>query len=185
MGNDADRYRRFLDGDDNGLREIIDIYYNGLTLYICGIVKDISVTEDIVQETFVKIAVKKPKFDPKASFKTWLFTIARNMAYNYVKRYRSRMSDQPIEDHITLSDGTDLEKEYLKTQRNIDLHEAMKKLNTDYFQVLYLMYFEDLDTEEIASIMHRSKRQIGDLVYRSKKSLKSILEKAGFQYEDF
>ena len=58
MGNDADRYRRFLDGDDNGLREIIDIYYNGLILYIYGIVSDQSETEDIVQETFVTLATK-------------------------------------------------------------------------------------------------------------------------------
>ena len=185
MGNDADRYRRFLDGDDNGLREIIDIYYNGLTLYINGIVNDPSETEDIVQETFVKLAVKKPKFNKKCEFKTWLFTIARNNAYNYIKRYRTRFSDNPIDDYIMLSDGTDVEKEYLRTWQNIQLHRAMKELNPDYFQVLYLMYFEDIDTSEIAIIMHKSKRQIGDLLYRAKKSLKSILEKAGFQYEEF
>ena len=34
MGNDADRYRRYLDGDDNGLIEIIEIYHEGLTLYL-------------------------------------------------------------------------------------------------------------------------------------------------------
>lgn len=84
-----------------------------------------------------------------------------------------------------LSDGTDVEKEYLHTQQNIGLHRAMKELNPDYFQVLYLMYFESLDTEKIAKIMHKSKRQIGDLLYRAKKSLKSKLEKAGFQYEEF
>ncbi|WP_295093900.1 RNA polymerase sigma factor [Ruminococcus sp.] len=185
MDNDAGRYRRFLNGDDNGLREIIDTHYNGLTLYINGIVKDPSETEDIVQETFVKIAVKKPNFNPNGTFKTWLFTIARNTAYNYLKRYKSRISDQPIDEYIMLSDGTNVEKEHLKTQQNIELHRAMKELNPDYFQVLYLMYFENLDTEGIATVMHKSKRQIGDLLYRSKKSLKSILEKAGFQYEDF
>lgn len=82
MGNDADRYRRFLNGDDNGLREIIDIYYNGLILYIYGIVSDQSETEDIVQETFVTLATKKPKYQEKYEFKTWLFTIARNNAYD-------------------------------------------------------------------------------------------------------
>ena len=185
MDNDADRYRRFLDGDDNELREIIDNHYNGLTLYINGIVNSPSETEDIVQETFVKLAVKKPKFNPKCAFKTWLFTIARNIAYNYLKRYKAKFSDQPIDEYIKLSDGTDVEKEHLKTQQNIELHRAMKKLNPDYYQVLYLMYFEKLNTEDIAMIMNKSKRQIGDLLYRSKKSLKSILEKAGFHYEDF
>ena len=185
MGNDADRYRRFLDGDDNGLREIIDIYYNGLTLYISGIVRDISETEDIVQDTFVKLAVKKPRFNGKCSFKTWLYAIARNSACNYLKRHRSHFTEQPIDECITLSDGTDVEKEYLKAQRNIELHKAMRELAPDYCQALYLMYFEGLDTEDIARVMHKSKRQVGDLLYRAKKSLKSRLERAGFHYEEF
>ena len=41
MGNDADRYRRYLDGDDNGIVEIIDIYHEGLTLYLNSIVDNI------------------------------------------------------------------------------------------------------------------------------------------------
>ena len=138
-----------------------------------------------MQETFVTLATKKPKYQEKHEFKTWLFTIARNNAYNYLKRHKAKYSDKPIEDYIILSDGTDIEKEYLCTERNIELHRAMKNLNPEYFQVLYLMYFEELDTEGIAFIMHKSKRQIGDLLYRAKKSLKSILEKAGFRYEDF
>lgn len=185
MDNAADRYRRFLDGDDDGLREIIDIYYNGLTLYINGIVSNPSDTEDIVQDTFVKLAVKKPKFNDKCEFKTWLYTIARNSAYNFMKRHRSKFSDQSIDECVLLSDGTDVEKQYLQTQQNIELHKAMKELNSEYFQVLYLMYFENLNTDGIAKIMHKSKRQIGDLLYRAKKSLKSKLEKAGFQYEEF
>ena len=44
MDNDAGRYRRFLDGDDNGLREIIDANYSGLTLYINSIISDVSET---------------------------------------------------------------------------------------------------------------------------------------------
>lgn len=185
MDNATDRYRRFLAGDDNGLREIIDIYYNGLTLYINGIVNNLSETEDIVQDTFVKLAVKKPKFNGKCEFKTWLYTIARNFAYNYLKRHRSKFSEQSIDSYVLLSDGTDVEKQYLHSQQSIELHRAMKKLNTEYFQVLYLMYFENINTDGIAKIMHRSKRQIGDLLYRAKKSLKSKLEKAGFHYEEF
>ena len=185
MGNDAERYRRFLDGDDNGLREIIEIYYSGLTLYINGIVNDPSETNDIVQETFVKLAIKKPRFQKKYEFKTWLFTIARNQAYNHLKRYRSRLSDKQIEEYTTISDGVDIEKEYLRTSQNIQLHSAMRELNPDYYQALYLMYFENFDISDIAVTMHRSNHQVRDLLYRAKKSLKTILEKAGFDYEDY
>ena len=69
MGNDADRYRRYLDGDDNGIIiEIIDIYHEGLTLYLNSIVDNICVAEELMQETFVRLAVKKPKFKGKMCF---------------------------------------------------------------------------------------------------------------------
>ena len=58
----------------------------------------------------------------------------------------------------------------------------MRELNADYFQVLYLTYFEGQDTEGAAKIMHKTKRQIGDLLYRAKKSLRDKLERAGFRY---
>ncbi|MCR4758699.1 MAG: RNA polymerase subunit sigma-24, partial [Oscillospiraceae bacterium] len=78
----------------------------------------------------------------------------------------------------------DIEKQYLKEEQRIELHRAMKRLKTEYAQVLYLMYFEDFDTAEIAGIMKKSKKQIGDLLYRAKKALKSELEKEGFVYEE-
>lgn len=61
----------------------------------------------------------------------------------------------------------------------------MRELAPDYYQALYLMYFESLDTDGIAEVMGKSKRQVGDLLYRAKKSLKSRLERAGFHYEEF
>ena len=92
MGNDAERYRRFLDGDDNGLIEIIDEYHEGMSLYLNSIVNNMCLADDIVQETFVKLAIKKPPFRGKCSFKTWLFTIARNCAVDHLRK------DQKISD---------------------------------------------------------------------------------------
>ncbi|MBP3854182.1 MAG: sigma-70 family RNA polymerase sigma factor [Ruminiclostridium sp.] len=86
MDNYADSYRRYLDGDDKGLVEIIGHYRYGLTLYIGGIVGDICLAEDIMQEVFVKLAVKKPKFGGKSSFKTWLYSVARNCAVDRLRQ---------------------------------------------------------------------------------------------------
>ncbi len=183
MGNDADRYRRFLNGDDDELIVIIDTYYQGLSLYLNSIVKNICEAEEIMQETFVKLAVKKPKFNGKSSFKTWLYAIARNQAFSYL-RERSRYTDNSIDEAFQLSDETDIEQHYLIEERKIQLHTAMKKLNPEYAQVLYLKYFENFDTASIARIMKKSKRQIGDLTYRAKNALKHELERIGFVYEE-
>jgi mRNA degradation ribonuclease J1/J2 len=57
MDNGACSYRRFLDGDDTGLSEIVKDYKDGLTLYLNGIVSNIFVAEELMEET--KRVVKK------------------------------------------------------------------------------------------------------------------------------
>ncbi len=184
MGNDAERYRRFLDGDDNGLIEIIDEYHEGISLYLNSIVNNMSLAEDIMQETFVKLAIKKPAFKGKCSFKTWLFTIARNCAFDHLRKNKN-VSDISLDQQVQLPDITDTEKEFLKEEQNAELYKAMKRLNPDYYQVLYLMYFEELDTSDIAKIMHKAKRQVSDMIFRARKSLKNELERKGFIYEKY
>lgn len=183
MGNDADRYRRYLAGDDNGLIEIIDRYHEGLTLYLNSIVRNICAAEELMQETFIRLAVRKPRFSGRQYFKTWLYCIAKHCAIDYIRK-SARVTALPIDNAFQLSDEADIEKQYLKEEQRIELHRAMKRLKTEYAQVLYLMYFEDFDTAEIAGIMKKSKKQIGDLLYRAKKALKSELEKEGFVYEE-
>ena len=184
MGNDAERYRRFLDGDDNGLIEIIDEYHEGMSLYLNSIVNNMCLADDIVQETFVKLAIKKPPFRGKCSFKTWLFTIARNCAIDHLRKDQ-KISDLSLDEYLVISDVTDTEKEYFKEEQKKELYRAMKRLNPEYYQVLYLMYFEGLDTSDIARIMHKAKRQVSDLIFRARKSLRSELERKGFIYERY
>ncbi len=184
MGNDAERYRRFLDGDDNGLIEIIDEYHEGMSLYLNSIVNNMCLADDIVQETFVKLAIKKPPFRGTCSFKTWLFTIARNCAIDHLRKDQ-KISDLSLDEYLVISDVTDTEKEYFKEEQKKELYRAMKRLNPEYYQVLYLMYFEDLDTSDIARIMHKAKRQVSDLIFRARKSLRSELERKGFIYERY
>ena len=57
-----------------------------MSLYLNSIVNNMCLADDIVQETFVKLAIKKPKFNGKSSFKTWLYAIGRNTAINYLKK---------------------------------------------------------------------------------------------------
>lgn len=184
MGNDDERYRRFLDGDDNGLVEIIDEYHEGMSLYLNSIVNNMTMAEDIMQETFVKLAIKKPAFKGKCSFKTWLFTIARNCAVDHLRKEK-KFSDLSLDENTQIPFVTDTEKEFLKEEQKVELYKAMKHLRPDYYQVLYLMYFEELDTSDIAKIMHKAKRQVSDLIFRARKSLRTELERKGFIYEKY
>ena len=184
MDNGASSYRRFLDGDEAGLIEIIRDYKDGLMLYLNGFVDNIYTAEDMTEETFVKLVVKRPKFSAKSTFKTWLYAIGRNVAIDYTRRL-SKTAGRPIEAyHHRLSDEERLERSYLREEQKVMVHQALKKLRPEYRQVLHLIYFEDFYHSQAAAVMGKNKRQIENLVYRAKLSLKSVLENGGFHYEE-
>ena len=89
----------------------------------------------------------------------------------------------PIDEYTDIADEQDIETEYLKEEQKIMLHKALHNLKPDYRQVLYLTYFEDFTIDEAAVIMKKNKKQINNLLYRAKQSLRNELEKGGFVYE--
>ena len=184
MDNGASSYRRYLDGDDTGITEIIKDYKDSLTLYINGYVNNIFVAEDLMEETFFKLATKRPRFSGKSLFKTWLYTIARNVTLDYLRHNSKSASDSIDEYSNCLAEEINVEKECLIKEQRILLHRTMRKLKPEYFQVLYLIYFEGFSNTDVAAIMKKNKRQIENLIYRAKGSLKSELKKEGFEYEE-
>jgi RNA polymerase sigma-70 factor (ECF subfamily) len=183
MDNGASSYRRFLDGDDTGLTEIVRDYKDGLILYINGFVNNIFIAEELMEETFFKLITKKPRFTAKYSFKTWLYTIGRNVTIDYL-RHNSHISNTSLEDIPNIvNDECALIKSFIIEERKIVVHRAMRKLCPEYRQILWLIYFEDFSTKQVATIMKKNSRQIKNLIYRAKKALKSELDKEGFVYE--
>ncbi len=184
MDNGASSYRRFLDGDDNGLVELIKDYKDGLILYLCGFTDNILTAEEIMEETFVRLAVKKPRFSGKSSFKSWLYAIGRNAAIDRM-RHNSRHKHENIDDYSSLAaDEEEIEKAFLIEERKIRLHSAIKTLKAEHRQVLWLVYFEDFSVSEAAKAIGKSKHATENLLYRARLSLKAKLEKEGFVYEE-
>ena len=183
MDNGASSYRRFLLGDDEAIVEIIRDYKDGLMFYLNGYVNDIYVAEELVEDTFFRIVTKKPRFSGKSSFKTWLYAIGRNVARDSLRRRKT--ADITVEDsEKRRRDESAFEKEYLEQERKIILHNALRKLSPEYRRVLYLKYFESFSNAEISLILEKSVHQTENLIHRAKKSLKSELDKAGFEYEE-
>ena len=82
-----------------------------------------------------------------------------------------------------ISDEQDLEKTYIQQEQKIALYRALGKVNTDYGQALHLVYIEGFSLTDTARIMHKSKKQVENLVCRGKKAMRTVLEKEGFVYE--
>ncbi len=184
MDNGASSYRRFLEGDDSGIAEIIVLYKDGLILYLNGYVNNLYIAEELTEDTFFRLITKRPRFSGKSSFKSWLYAIGRNVSVDYI-RHNSRLIDTPIEDmEKHLHDEESLERNYIREERKIVVHKALSRLIPDYRSIIWLVYFEGLSSKDAGAVLKKSDRQIKNLLYRAKQSLKSILEKEGFVYEE-
>ncbi len=75
MDNGASSYRRFLDGDDKGIAEIVGDYKDGLILYLNGYVNNIFIAEELAEDTFFRLITRKPRYSGKSTFKSWLYAI--------------------------------------------------------------------------------------------------------------
>ena len=184
MRNGADNYKRFLDGDDQGIVEIIKEYKDALILFLNGYLHDIYAAEDLAEDVFLHLVIKKPKYIPNYSFKTWLFTIGRNRARNTLRFHKRVIAIETADLEKIEKDTLNLEKNYIKKEDKILLHKAMDKLPLQYSEVLYLAYFELLSVHEISKITRKSEKQISNLLYRAKGALKNLLNKEGYEYEE-
>ncbi len=176
MDNGESSYRRFLDGDESAFGELLDMYSENLIFFINRYVNNVSIAQELSEDVFVELLIHKRRYNFKTPLKTYVFTIARNKAVDYVRRC-ARRPECAYEYIETESDRKSLEDEFLKKEQERELHRAIEALNDNYKTVLHLIYFEDMSYEQAGKVMKKNKKQIENLAYRAKQALKNELKK--------
>ena len=96
-------YNRFLQGDERAFEKIVVENRLGLSYYIFSFVRDFDMAEELTEDVFIKLYIKRPANKKKCSFKTWLYTIGRNMA---IDAYRKRKKENRLSlDEIAAIEG--------------------------------------------------------------------------------
>lgn len=183
MDQGGEYYKRYLHGDQDAFVSLVQMYMDGLVLFLTGITGDVTLAEDATEDTFVKLGVKRPHYSGKASFKTWLYAIGRNTARDHLRRCRRTL---PLSPTVTdpLSEGLDPESHYFRKERDRRLHHAMGNLIPSHRQILWLIYFEGFSGKECAKIMGKTVHGIESLAYRARLALRQELQKEGIGDEN-
>ena len=89
-GSDEELVARFLAGKVEAYEALARRYQKPLVRFLFRYVSDVDLAEEIFQETFIRVFRKAASFDQGRKFKTWLYTIALNLARTEISRKRSR-----------------------------------------------------------------------------------------------
>lgn len=171
---DKELYEKFLDGNNDAFGILMNKHKNNLIYFIFKYVKNKDISEDIYQEVVLYILSKKEVYDFKYSFKTFIYTIAKSRALNYLKKEKKQINYENNFENIAVEENL-LEDIVFSKERQEKIKKVISKMNEDYQMVIYLAIIEDLSYKEVAKIMDKSESKIKNLLHRARIKLRKLL----------
>ena len=174
---DEQLVKRYLKGDEASLEALIKRYLPLIFGFARQYVGSEDKASDIAQETFVKVWKHLKKFDQKRSFKSWIYTIAKNTALDWLKRKEEipfSQFDSEDEDNFisTIQDTAPLPTQLIDAKEGIaGVNRLIEKLPNDYREVVSLRHEKELTFEEIA---RRVKAPLNTVKSRYRRALISL-----------
>lgn len=154
-------------------------YYKRIYLYLFSLSGDYYIAEDLTQETFVKALMLLP--DDHANMCAWLYTVARNLYFNYRKKESRQTSLEEIENEPESEEENNPLFSLIKSDNEKILHKALQQINEKYREVLILQYLGGISQKEIGRLLKLSPENVRVLSYRGKVQLKARLEEMKYE----
>jgi RNA polymerase sigma-70 factor, ECF subfamily len=180
--SDKQLVESFLAGDDESFEFLVKKYLKPVYNFLYQLTSDKSAIDDLTQETFIKAWKNIKRFKRNKSFKTWIFTIAKNTAYDYFKKKKTiPFSNFINEDGNSLLDNISedniLPQELLeKADAAKIMEEALSKISDQYRLILTMCYKDDLSLQEIAEVLNLPYNTVKSQHQRGLKALRQILQ---------
>lgn len=146
----------------------MDIYERHVDMVyrICfSYLKNTTDTEDMVQNTFIRLLEQSVVFENEQHEKAWLIVTARNLCRNHLKSWWRKNRD--VEEQMY--------RLAMEEEADQDLLELVLKLPEKYRVTLYLYYYEGYDSAEIAKLMDKPSSTIRNYLQRGRERLKEML----------
>lgn len=153
---DAVLVRRYVNGDEQALAQLIDRHQVKIYSFIFSKVRDRDLTEDIFQDTFIKVihTLKKGKYNEEGKFVSWVVRIAHNLIIDYYRK-NNKMQMQRENEEFSIfrymeDNSPSVEDALAQLQAEKEICGLLELLPDDQQEVVKLRIFEDLSFKEIA-----------------------------------
>jgi len=163
------------DGDPEKLGLLYERYKRPLLGFFVGMVRDKELSEDLVQNTFVRILKYKHLFRGDGDFRTWMFHIARNVKNDHFRK--NKITHEKVEKwEDKIKDEGNLMQEWQTDDEQRMLAIAMDKLPEDKREILLLSKYQEKKYKEIGEILGCTEGTVKVKVFRALQDLKAIYQ---------
>jgi RNA polymerase sigma-70 factor, ECF subfamily len=179
---DEELIGRFQKGDENAYIELVRRYKDRLLHFVFQYLGDYELSEDVVQDTMIKLYIKKDYYKEIAKFSTWLYTIAKNLALTELRKrkrkkvtqfsHMSREEKQMEFPAIQPETGQAVQDEFA----NKMIHNAIQELPEHFKTVVILRDVQELSYDEISEIVGVPLGTVKSRINRARIQLQSELQ---------
>ena len=183
---DAALMLRVKRGDRVAFTELVEKYKQPVMNFVCRSLRDETEAEDLAQNVFLQVYKSRARYERTAKFSTWLFTIARNLCLNEIRRRTRHPAESLEETHV---EGDDLpprqyeDKQVFLPTENVlhselarKIEEALAALPENQRTAILLCRQDELSYEEIAQVLGCSLSATKSLIHRGRETLKEKLK---------
>ena len=170
-------FESYLKGNIEAFEKLIELYEDELARFIYVMVGNSCEVKNLTIETFGELAVTGKNFNGKSSLKTYLFAIAKNVTYKYIKMQKKN-------EYISFDEIANMiydaqETPHALLERNEEkslLYDAMSKIKKEHREVLELIYLNNMSYKQVANIIGKNENATKQLIYRAKLSLQKVMD---------
>jgi RNA polymerase sigma-70 factor (ECF subfamily) len=179
---DEELIARFQNGNEQAYIELVRRYRNRLMTFVFRFLGDMELSEDIVQDTMIKVYTHKHYYKEIAKFSTWIYTIAGNLAKTELRKRKRRkvtlLSQMNTDDRKYEIPSTELQSEDIVqgeyTERYIQ--KAILQLPLHFRTVVILRDIQELSYEEISKIVNVPLGTVKSRINRARLQLQQTLK---------
>lgn len=163
------------------LEKVMIEYGNEMVRLAFHYVKDVEISKDLVQNSFIKCYKNIDSFRYDSQIKTWLYRITINECKDYLRSWNYKMVR--VKDFINYTNRSALpstEKIVIDNFKDKEIKDTIFSLPKVYREAVYLYYYDSLNTEEIADVLGISVNTVKTRLRRAKQRLKPMLKEVKF-----
>lgn len=175
--------QRIKEGDVAAFEELVTLHQHAIVGTVAKMLGSPNDAEDIGQQVFVRIWKSAERYEPKAKFTTWMFTITRNLVFNEMRRRQRKpavsMDEREEKFHLSSPDESAVTPADAALQHELEdaVDAAIQALPEKQRMAVVLRRYEELPYEEIAGILDLSLPAVKSLLFRARAQLKENLQR--------
>ena len=165
--------------------ELYDQFYQRVRKFILASVKNESVADDLIQETFIKIQENLDSLRDPAKISSWIFRIAYHLCQDHFRSLKKSSSHEEIHDGLVDLQETPVQKKLEQGEMSQCVQDQLNLLPDSQRNVIILAEVMDFSHQEIADILGLTVENVKVRLHRARKKFKSILEeKCTFEVDE-